>query len=212
LHVGGWQIAVTVAWLGNVAVTRPVLLTLRFCGSVEAYVRGRPVIVAPLVSVTAATTVCGELGVTVAVVDPLTLSLMLAGGQVEKNPAADVVSEVVALTTVDPGRFAVAIPFGLGAGVDGVPVTGFGGFVTAVVLLIVTTLAVAGMYAIVPTLALVLVHEIVLGLQSVTPPGPVTVVSASSGSVCPAVLLSVCPCETHAVWLGIVIDVIGGCT
>jgi hypothetical protein len=212
LQVGGWQIAVTVAWLGNVAVTNPVLLTLRFCGSVEAYVRGRPVIVAPLVSVTAATTVWGEFGVTVAVVDPLTFSLILAGGQVEKNPAADVTSEVVALMTVDPGRFAVAIPFGLGVDVDGVPVTGFGGFVTAVVLLIVTTLAAAGIYAIVPTLALGLVHEIVLGLQSVTPPGPVTVVSAKSGSVCPAVLLSVCPCVTHAVWLGIVIDVIGGCT
>jgi hypothetical protein len=114
--------------------------------------------------------------------------------------------------TVDPGRFAVAIPLGLGVDVAGVPVTGFGGFVTAVVLLIVTMLAVTGIYAIVPTLALVLVHEVVLGLQSVTPPGPVTVVSARSASVCPAVLLSVCPCETHAVWLGIVIDVIGGCT
>jgi hypothetical protein len=164
------------------------------------------------VSVTVATTVWGELGVTVAVVDPLTFSTMLAGGQVEKNPAADVVSEVVALMTVDPGRFAVAIPLGLGVDVAGVPVTGFGGFVTAVVLLIVTMLAVTGIYAIVPTLALVLVHEVVLGLQSVTPPGPVTVVSVRSASVCPAVLLSVCPCETHAVWLGIVIDVIGGCT
>jgi hypothetical protein len=150
--------------------------------------------------------------VTVAVVEPLIVRLMVFGGQVEKNPAADVTSEVAALMTVDPGKFAVAIPFGLGVDVVGVPVTGFGGFVTAVVLLIVTMLAVAALYAIVPTLALVLVHEIVLGLQSVTPPGPVTVVSANSGSVCPAVLSSVCPCETHAVWLGIVIDVTGGCT
>ena len=51
----------------------------------------------------------------------------------------------------------------------------------------------------VPTFALGLVHEIVLGLHSVTPPGPVTVVSASSGSVAPEESARVCPWETHLV-------------
>ena len=70
-------------------------------------------IVAPSVSVTVATTVWGELGVTVAVVDPLTFSTMLAGGQVEKKPDCVAVEELetFAVMSVLPGRFAVAIPF-----------------------------------------------------------------------------------------------------
>ena len=96
-----------------------------------------------MLSVTVATTVCGELGVTVAVSDPLIVNLIFAGGQVEKKPAADVTSDVFALITVEPGRFAVAIPFGLGV-VDVVPVTGLV-LVGEVVLLIVTTLAVTGL-------------------------------------------------------------------
>ena len=58
----------------------------------------------------------------------------------------------------------------------------------------------------VPTLALGTVQEMVLGLHRVTPPGPVTVVSASSD------VASVCVCEMQAVWLGIVIEVMGGWT
>jgi hypothetical protein len=94
------------------------------------------------------------------------------------------------LITVDPGRFAVAIPFGFVAVV--VPVTGFG-FEGSVVLLIVTTVAEVGIKVMVPTFALGLVHETVLGLHSVTPPGPVTVVSASSGNVCPCAFRRVFP-------------------
>ena len=59
----------------------------------------------------------------------------------------------------------------------GVELVGF------VVLSMVTTLAVTGLYVIVPTFALGLVQESVVGLQSVVPPGPVTVVSASSDVV-----------------------------
>jgi hypothetical protein len=49
----------------------------------------------------------------------------------------------------------------------------------------------------VPTFALGLVHEVVLGLHSVTPPGPVTVVSASRDVVAPEESARVCPWETH---------------
>jgi hypothetical protein len=129
-------------------------------------------------SVTDATTVCGELAVTVAEVEPLMVSEIVCGGQVEKKPAADVTSEVVALITVEPGRFAVATPFGFVlVALPGVELVGF------VVLSMVTTLAVTGLYVIVPTFALGLVQESVVGLQSVVPPGPVTVVSASSDVV-----------------------------
>lgn len=156
-------------------------------------------------SVTVATAVCGELAVTVAEVDPLTFSAIFAGGQVEKYPAADVTSDALALITVDPGRFAVAVPFGFGPVEVPDPVTGFT-LVGFDVLLIVTTDAVTGLNVIVPTFAFGFVHAVVLGLHSVIPPGPVTVVSASSD------VGSVLPCEMHAVWFGIVIDVIGGCT
>jgi hypothetical protein len=163
------------------------------------------------VSVTVDTTVCGELGCTVAVVDPLIDSAMLLGGHVEKYPAADVTSDTFAFTIVDPGRFAVAVPLGLAP--PALPVTGFG-FVGFVVLLIVTTFAVTGVNVIVPTPAFTheLAHVVASfahGLHSVTPPGPVAVVSASSGNACPF-FDSVWPCDTHAAWLGIVIDVIGG--
>ena len=107
---------------------------------------GRPVMAAGgvLLSSTDATTVCGELVVTVADVEPLMLRAMLAGGQVEKYPAADVTSEVVELMIVEPGRFAVAMPLGFGVLEVVVPVTGFV-LVGLVVLLIVTTLAVTGL-------------------------------------------------------------------
>ena len=62
----------------------------------------------------------------------------------------------------------------------------------------------------VPTFALGLVHEVVLGLHSVTPPGPVTVVSASREVAAPEESVRVCPWETHFAWLGIVIEVMGG--
>jgi hypothetical protein len=166
-------------------------------------------IVAPLTSLAVATTVWGELGVTVADGAPLMARLMLAGGQVEKYPAADVVSDVVALITVEPGRFAVAIPLGFAVVVVVVPVTGLV-FVGAVVLLMVTTLAVTGLKVMVPTLAFGLVQEMVLGLHSVTPPGPVTVVSDSRDIVAPDESARVCPWETHFVWLGMVIAVMGG--
>ena len=148
--------------------------------------------VAPLTSLAVATTVWGELGVTVADDAPLMARLMLAGGQVEKYPAADVVSDDVALMTVEPGRFAVAMPLGLAVVVVVVPVTGLV-LVGAVVLLMVTTLAVTGLKVMVPTLAFGLVHEVVVGLHSVTPPGPVTVVSDSSDIVAPEESARVCP-------------------
>jgi hypothetical protein len=151
-------------------------------------------------SVTDATTVCGELAVTVADVEPLTVSEIVFGGHVEKNPAADVTSDVAALITVDPGRFAVATPFGFGVlevlpGVDDVG---------SVVLLMFTTSFATALYVIVPTFALGLVQESVLGLQRVVPPGPVTVVSVSKD------VDSVCPCDRHALCAGMVIEEIGG--
>jgi hypothetical protein len=140
---------------------------------------------------------------------------MFFGGHVEKYPAAEVTSETLAFTIVDPGKFAVAVPLGFAVLLVVVPVTGFT-FVGFVVLLIVTTLLATGVKVIVPTFALAFTHEVAHdvelfahGLHRVTPPGPVTVVSASRGSVCPP-LDNVCPCETHAAWLGMVIDVMGG--
>ena len=90
-----------------------------------------------------------------------------------------VTSAALALITVEPGTLAVAVPFGFGPVDAPAPVTGFT-LVGLVVLLIVTTDAVTGLNVIVPTFALGLVHAIVLGLHNVIPPGPVTVVSASS--------------------------------
>ena len=82
------------------------------------------------------------------------------------------------MITVEPGRFAVATPFGFVLeALPGVELVGL------VVLSMFTTLAVTGLYVIVPTFALGLVQESVVGLQSVVPPGPVTVVSASSDVV-----------------------------
>src|SRR5579862_3647521 len=98
----------------------------------------------PAESFTVACTVCGELGVTVAVVAPLTAREMLAGGQVEKYPAAEVTSEEAAETMVEPGRLAVAVPFGFEVVVE-VPVTGLV-LVGLVVLLMVTTLLLLAAY------------------------------------------------------------------
>src|SRR5690348_5145511 len=131
----------------------------------------------PAVSLMVACAVCGELGVTLAVDDPFTASVMLAGGQVEKKPAAEVTSDVVAEITVEPGRLAVAVPLGLV--MVCVPVTGLG-FVGLVVLLIETTSLFTAVYWMVPMFAEGLVQATVVGLHSVTPPGPATVVSASS--------------------------------
>ena len=61
----------------------------------------------------------------------------------EKKPAADVTSDVFALMTVEPGKFAVAVPLGLGVEVVPVPVTGLV-LVGFVVLLMVTTVEVTG--------------------------------------------------------------------
>ncbi len=76
------------------------------------------------------------------------VSAMFFGGQVEKNPAADVTSDVVALMTVEPGRFAVATPFGFGVleALPGVELAGL------VVLSMLTTSVVTGLYVMVPTL------------------------------------------------------------
>jgi len=105
------------------------------------------------------------------------VSEIVCGGQVEKKPAADVTSEVVALITVEPGRSrgnAVWIRAGGAARsracrirriVDG------------------HTLAVTGLYVIVPTFALGWCRKAWWGCKSVVPPGPVTVVSASSDVV-----------------------------
>lgn len=92
-------------------------------------------IVAPFVSVTLETTVCGELVVTVPEVLPFSVRAIVCGGQVEKKPAADVTSEFEALITVDPGRLAVARPLGFDVEVVLVPVG-------LVVLSMVTTLGV----------------------------------------------------------------------
>jgi hypothetical protein len=62
----------------------------------------------------------------------------------------------------------------------------------------------------VPTFAFGLTHDVVLGLHTVTPPGPVTVVSDSNDSVAPEGSVRVCPWEMHLAWLGMVIDVMGG--
>src|SRR6185437_9893953 len=90
----------------------------------------------PAVSLMLACAVWGELGVTFTVDDPFTASVIVAGGQVEKKPAAEVTSDVVAEITVEPGRLAVAVPLGLV--IVCVPVTGLA-LVGLVVLLIVTT-------------------------------------------------------------------------
>lgn len=200
LQVGGVHTAVTVAWLGKLLVTRPVPATLRFWDSVEAKFSVRPLIGLcwAVLSVALATTVCGELGVTVAVVLPFTDSEMVAGGQVEKYPAAELTSEFdrPALIIVAPGRFAVAMPFAVEEAVVDVGL---------VVLLMVTILVVCGAYVIVPIFARGSVQEYPLvGLHRMAPPGPRTVVSASN------VVLRVPPWGTHAVWLGIVTDVTGG--
>src|SRR5581483_10802140 len=152
-----------------------------------------------LVSVIVDTIVCGELGVTVAVVEPLIDSAIFFGGHVEKYPAAEVTSERLAFTIVDPGKLAVAVPLGFAC--PAFPVTGLG-LVGFVVLLIVTTLVVTGVNVIVPPPAFThevahVVASLAQGLHSVTPPGPVTVVSASSGRACP-LRDNVCPCETQA--------------
>ena len=99
---------------------------------------------APAVSFTLACTVCGELGVTFAVVAPLMESAMLAGGQVEKYPAAEVTFDEAAETMVEPGRLAVAMPLGFVVVVV-VPVTGLV-LVGFVVLLMVTTLVLLAEY------------------------------------------------------------------
>src|SRR5581483_2389678 len=104
------------------------------------------------------------------------------------------------LMTVDPGRFAVATPLGFDVPevLPGVELVGL------VVLSMFTTSLVTGLYVMVPTFARGSVQESVLGLHNVVPPGPVTVVSASS-DVC-----RVCPCDMHELCAGMVIDEIGG--
>ena len=77
-------------------------------------------------------------------------------------------------------------------------------------MLMVTISVVCAWYVIVPISADGLVQAevpaglVLAGPQRNAPPGPSTVVSASSDSG------SVAPCSTHAVWVGMVTDVTGG--
>ena len=114
LQVGGWQTAVIVAAPGKVGEIDPPAAAI-VVGLVETKVRFAPMIGTLLVSITVA--VSGSVVLMATPAGPLppvdNARVMLAGGHVEKKPAAPPVPEFAtfAVTIVEPGCCAVTTPF-----------------------------------------------------------------------------------------------------